>query len=78
MALESNGKYFKGDNTNTVVNLIIDKLKEMDTQEFESTQFVAFKDQLQWFLGFGLFLFFLVLIVYVKKTFWLERLHFFN
>ena len=36
MALESNGKYFKGDNTNTVVNLIIDELEEMDKKEFES------------------------------------------
>ena len=78
MALESNGKYFKGDNTNTVVNLIIDELKEMDKKEFESKQFVAFKDQFQWFLGFGLFFLFLDLIVYDKKTFWIERLNLFN
>ena len=56
MALESNEKYFKGDNTNTVVNLIIDELKEMDKKEFETKQFVAFKDQFQWFRIWIIFL----------------------
>ena len=41
-------------------------------------QRLIFKDQFQWFLGFGLFFLFLDLIVYDKKTFWIERLNLFN
>ena len=78
MALESKGKYFKGDNTNTVVNLIIDELKEMDKKEFESKQFVAFKDQFQWFLFVGLFLIILDVVVFERKTYWLDKLNLFN
>jgi len=78
IALSSNGIYISGGNTDEVVNEIIEKLKEMDKKEFESKQYVAYKDQFQWFLGFALFFLCLELFVFEKKTFWIEKLNLFN
>jgi len=78
MATQTGGIYFKGDNTNSVVSSIVDELKEMDKQEFESKQFVSFKDQFQWFLFVGLFLIILDVIVFERKTYWLDKLNLFN
>ena len=78
IALSANGIYISGGNTEEVVDEIIEKLKEMDKKEFESKQFVAYKDQFQWFLGFALFFLCLELFVFEKKTFWVEKLNLFN
>jgi Ca-activated chloride channel family protein len=78
IALSANGLYISGGNTEEVVDEIIEKLKEMDKKEFESKQFVAYKDQFQWFLGFALFFLCLELFVFEKKTFWVEKLNLFN
>jgi len=78
IALSSNGIYISGGNTEEVVNEVIEKLKEMDKKEFESKQYVAYKDQFQWFLGFALFFLCLELFVFEKKTFWIEKLNLFN
>ena len=78
IASSSNGIYISGENTQVVVDEIIKKLKEMDKKEFESKQFVAYKDQFQWFLGIALFFLCLELFVLEKKTFWLEKLNLFN
>ena len=78
IATQSSGKYIKGDNTNLVVDEIINELKEMDKKEFESKQFVSFKDQFQWFLGAGLLLFLVNSIIFDKKTKWIEKLNLFN
>ena len=78
IAQQSSGKYIKGDNTNEVVDEIINKLKEMDKREFESKQFISFKDQFQWFIGIGLILILIDSIIYSKKTKWIEKLNLFN
>ena len=78
IATQSSGKYIKGDNTSLVVDEIINELKEMDKKEFESKQFVSFKDQFQWFLGGGLLLFLFNSIIFDKKTKWIEKLNLFN
>ena len=78
IANQSSGKYIKGDNTSLVVDEIINELKEMDKKEFESKQFVSFKDQFQWFLGAGLLLFLVNSIIFDKKTKWIEKLNLFN
>ena len=78
MATQTGGIYFKGDNTSSVVSSIVEELKEMDKQEFESKQFVSFKDQFQWFLFMGLFLIILDVVVFERKTYWLDRLNLFN
>jgi Ca-activated chloride channel family protein len=50
----------------------------MDKQEFESKQFVAYKDQFQWFIAIALIFISLELFVFEKKTFWVKKLNLFN
>ena len=78
LSKSNDGFYMKGDNTEEVVDEIISKLKQMDKKEFESKQFVAYKDQFQWFIGFALFFLCLEMFVFAKKTIWLEKLNLFN
>ena len=78
LANENDGFYIEGNQTEEVVQEIIFKLKEMDKKEFESKQFVAYKDQFQWFIGFALFFLCLEMFVFSKKTYWLEKLNLFN
>ena len=78
LASQTNGLYFKGDDTNKIVNNIIEELKEMDKLEFESKQYVSFKDRFQWFLAIGLFLLVLDVFVFERRTLWLDKLNLFN
>ncbi len=78
IAEATNGIYLEGDNTEEVVQTIIEQLKEMDKQEFEAKQFVSFKDQFQWFLGVGLLLIVLEVFLLEGKTRWVQKLNLFN
>jgi len=78
IANSSNGIYIDGANTDSVVKAIVERLKEMDKKEFESKQFVAYKDQFQWFIGFAILFLSLELIIFEKKTYWVKKLNLFN
>jgi Ca-activated chloride channel family protein len=74
----SNGIYVDGSNTEIVVESIFERLKEMDKKEFESKQYVAYKDQFQWFIGFAILFLCLELFIFEKKTYWVKKLNLFN
>lgn len=78
IANSSNGIYINGVNTELVVQAIIERLKEMDKKEFESKQYVAYKDQFQWFIGFAILFLCLELFIFEKKTYWVKKLNLFN
>ena len=78
IAEEANGAYINGNNTADVIKEIKDILNTMDKTEFEAKEFADFKDQFQWFLGFGLFFLFLDIFFLERKTGWLKRLNLFN
>lgn len=78
IAKEANGAYINGKNTNDVVENIREILNGMEKTEFESKQFADFKDQFQWFLGFGIFFLFLDIFLLERKTGWLKKLNLFN
>jgi Ca-activated chloride channel family protein len=78
IAEEANGAYINGNNTADVIKEIKDILNKMDKTEFEAKEFADFKDQFQWFLGFGLFFLFLDIFFLERKTGWLKRLNLFN
>ena len=78
IAEEANGAYINGNNTADVIKEIKDILNTMDKTEFESKEFADFKDQFQWFLGFGFFFLFLDIFFLERKTGWLKRLNLFN
>lgn len=78
IANSSSGIYIEGVNTDLVVEEISKRLKEMDKKEFESKQFVAYKDQFQWFISFAILFLSLELLVFEKKTYWVKKLNLFN
>ncbi|MBJ6367388.1 vWA domain-containing protein [Snuella sedimenti] len=78
IASKANGIYINGKNTNSVVENIRDILNAMDKTEFEAKQFADFKDQFQWFLGFGVFFLLLDIFLLERKTAWLKKLNLFN
>ncbi|TXG37330.1 vWA domain-containing protein [Seonamhaeicola maritimus] len=78
IAEEANGAYINGKNTKDVVENIREILSKMDKTEFEAKQFADFKDQFQWFLGFGIFFLLLDVFLLERKTAWLKKLNLFN
>lgn len=78
IAQEGNGQYIDGTNTSEAVALIKDQLNQMDKMAFEAKEFSDYKDQFQWFLGVGLFLFLIDLFIFEGKTSWIARLNLFN
>ncbi len=78
IANAANGVYINGKNTNNVVENIREILNGMDKTEFEAKQFADFKDQFQWFLGFGVFFLLLDVFLLERKTAWLKKLNLFN
>ena len=78
IAEETDGIYINGTNTNEVVDAIKAVLDKMDKTEFESKQIADFKDQFQWFLGFGIMLLFIDIFFLERKTAWLKKLNLFN
>ncbi|WP_136482170.1 VWA domain-containing protein [Cognatitamlana onchidii] len=78
IANEADGVYINGRNTNEVVDSIGEILNAMDKTEFEAKQFADFKDQFQWFLGFGIFFLLLDVFLLERKTAWLKKLNLFN
>ncbi len=78
IAEEANGAYINGKNTNDVVENIRTILNGMDKTEFEAKQFADYKDQFQWFLGFGIFFLLIDIFLLERKTAWLKKLNLFN
>ncbi|ALJ05716.1 BatB protein [Pseudalgibacter alginicilyticus] len=78
IAKEADGIYINGANTDVVVENIREILNGMEKTEFEAKQFADFKDQFQWFLGFGIFLLLLDVFLLERKTAWLKKLNLFN
>lgn len=78
IAEEANGAYINGKITTDVVENIREILNKMDKTEFEAKQFAEFKDQFQWFIGFGIFFLLLDVFLLERKTAWLKKLNLFN
>ncbi|MFD1161210.1 vWA domain-containing protein [Hwangdonia seohaensis] len=78
IAAEAKGAYINGKNTSDVVENIREILNKMDKTEFEAKQFSEYKDQFQWFLGFGIFFLLLDIFLLERKTAWLKKLNLFN
>lgn len=78
IADEGNGKYINGNKTQETIDSIEDLLVKAEKNEFESKQFSDYKDQFQWFVGFGLLLLILDIFMLEKKTTWIQKLNLFN
>lgn len=78
IAKATKGGYVNGNNTREVVEYVKKALDNIEKSDFESQQFTDFNSQFQWFLGFGLFLLCLDVLLLEKKTAWIRRLNLFN
>jgi Ca-activated chloride channel family protein len=73
-----NGKYIDGNLTENPVNEISEIMANAQKNEFETKQFSDYKDQFQWFLGFGFLFLLLDVFLFEKKTKWLKKVDLFN
>ena len=73
-----NGSYIDGSNTSQTVDEILKELQQIEKTEFEAKQFADFKSKYQWFLGFGIFLVLIDVLLLERKTAWVRRLNLFN
>ncbi len=78
LAKEGNGKYLLGNNTQNTVEYISDLLKKADKKEFETKNFSDYKDQFQWFIGFGILFLLFDILMFERKTKWIQKLNLFN
>ena len=75
---EGGGKYINGNKTQETITLIEDLIVKAEKSEFESKQFSDYKDQFQWFIGFGLLFLIIDVLLLEKKTKWIQKLNLFN
>lgn len=73
-----NGKYINGNKTQETIASIKDILQKAEKNEFETKQFSDYEDQFQWFIGIGLLLLVIDLLLLEKKTKWVQKLNLFN
>jgi len=78
IATDGGGEYLLGNDTNKTVDYINDLLLAADKKEFETKQFSDYKDQFQWFLGFGILFLLFDTLMFNKKTKWIQKLNLFN
>ena len=78
IANEGNGEYISGNNTKKTTEYSDNLLLKADKKEIETKQFSDFKDQFQWFIGFGILLLVLDALMLNKKTKWIQKLNLFN
>ena len=74
----TNGKLINGKSTKKIVDEFISILQDMEKTEFESKQYADYQSQYQWFLGFGILLLIVDMLLFEKKTLWLRKLNLFN
>jgi len=78
IAREGNGKYINGNKTQETIDIIEELLVKAEKSEFETKQFSDYKDQFQWFLGFGILFLLIDVLLLEKKTKWIQKLNLFN
>ena len=74
----ADGKYIDGNITEKPVKVIAEIIANAEKNEFETKQFSDYKDQFQWFLGFGLLFLIVDIFLFDKKTKWLRKVDLFN
>lgn len=78
VAEAANGTYIQASNTNVGLNDILDEINRLNTEAFESTQFVAHAEQFQYFLAIGIFLLVLGILFPERKHKYFERYNIFS
>ncbi len=67
VANAAGGRYIDGNKTEKPVDYIEELIANAQKNEFETKQFSDYKDQFQWFIGFGLLFLILDVFLFDKK-----------
>ena len=78
IANSSKGEYIDGNNTEDALELVKTKLDKIDKSEFESSQFVEYKQQFQIFILLSLLFIISDIFIFQTKTKWIQHLNLFN
>lgn len=78
MANSSKGEYIDGNITDEALETIKTKLDKIDKSEFESSQFVEYKQQFQVFILLSLLFIISDIFIFQTKTKWIQNLNLFN
>ena len=78
IASSSKGEYIDGNFTEDALELVKTKLDKIDKSEFESSQFVEYKQQFQIFILLSLLFIISDIFIFQTKTKWIQHLNLFN
>ena len=78
IASSSKGEYIDGNSTEDALELVKTKLDKIDKSEFESSEFVEYKQQFQIFILLSLLFIISDIFIFQTKTKWIQHLNFFN
>ena len=78
IASSSKGEYIDGNFTEDALELVKAKLDKIDKSEFESSQFVEYKQQFQVFILLSLLFIISDIFIFQTKTKWIQNLNLFN
>ena len=73
IATVGNGKYFRGTNAQDELNEIYKTINTLQKREFGVKQFTDYEDRFQFFLGAGIVLLLVELLISEKKVKWIAR-----
>ena len=78
IASSSGGEYIDGNITEVTLESVKAKLDEIDKSEFETSQFVEYKQQFQIFILIALLFIIADIFIFQTKTKWIQNLNLFN
>lgn len=78
IATSSKGEYIDGNSTEDALKLVKTKLDKIDKSEFESSEFVEYKQQFQIFILLSLLFIISDIFIFQTKTKWIQHLNLFN
>lgn len=78
IANSSKGEYVDGNSTEEALNIVKTTLEKIDKSEFETSQFVEYKQQFQVFLVLSLLCIISDIFIFQTKTSWIQNLNLFN
>lgn len=78
IASSSGGEYIDGNITEETLESVKAKLDEIDKSEFETSQFVEYKQQFQIFILIALLFIIVDIFIFQTKTKWIQNLNLFN
>lgn len=78
IANAAGGRYIDGNKTKKPVDFIEELIANAQKNEFETKQFSDYKDQFQWFIGFGIVFLLIDVFFLDKKTKWVKKIDLFK